>query len=281
MKKGVIAIVLTLMLSVGLCLSMAPKADAITLAIPERGFLIPYVYGDSTTGIDTVAGIVKNPEIGVTETVLWAFFDEVSDHIMDGDFPMTVGDVYLFSWNNAKGFGLDDVPGYLVFASATDTTNLSANALQVLGLQVAAYIPVIPLRTVDLSIVGGQIADVALATGHYAIPAGSDVLMRYALELGLQSTIVCWFDTNPLISITVDMYNLDEANISLELDLPYELTLIDPAYQIGRPASFTDGYYHIGAVETWPEDGIAFTMVANASLTEIQTLLATHYLIVD
>lgn len=280
MKKGVIAIVLTLMLSVGVCLSMAPKADAITLAIPERGFLIPYVYGDSTTGIDTVAGIVKNPEIGLTETVLWAFFDEVSDHIMDGDFPMTVGDVVLFSWNAAKGFGLDGVPGYLVFASASDTTNLSANALQVLGLQVAAYIPVVPLRTVDL-VIGAQVVDVQLAAGHYAIPAGSDVLMRYALESGLQSTIVCWFDDNPLTSITVDMYNLDEVNVSLELDLPYELTLIDPAFQIGRPTSFVDGYYHIGAVETWPEDGVAFTMVANASFTEIQTLLATHYLIVD
>ena len=67
---------------------------------------------------------------------MWTFFAaEDSHHMLDKDFILTPGEVFLFSWNAVKGFNLDGFSGYLVFADPfLETTTLTANALQILGL---------------------------------------------------------------------------------------------------------------------------------------------------
>jgi hypothetical protein len=151
MRKGFLGILLALAMVFGMTMS----AGAIdNIAEPSVGFVVPWVEGDNQSGLDTVVGIQDTPDdadfigVGSTRTVTWTFFrDSDSAHILDRDFPITPGMVYPFSWNAQKGNNLDGVRGYLVFADPLlSTTTLTANALQVQGLIVAAYVPVLQLR---------------------------------------------------------------------------------------------------------------------------------------
>jgi len=151
MRKGFLGI----LLAVAMVFGMAMSAGAIdNIAEPSVGFVVPWVEGDNQSGLDTVVGIQDTPDdaanigAGNARTVTWTFFrDSDSAHILDNDFPITPGMVFPFSWNQQKGNNLDGVQGYLVFADPfLSTTTLTANALRVNGLVVAAYVPVLQLR---------------------------------------------------------------------------------------------------------------------------------------
>ena len=122
MKKGFIAILLAIVVAFGMAMSSADRAEALTLYVPDEGFVVPYVEGNSATGLDTVIGIVRIPGGAGTLTVYWTFFDEDSLHVTDGDISLTPGDVFLFSWNQIKGIGLDGAKGYMAFAFSDAST---------------------------------------------------------------------------------------------------------------------------------------------------------------
>lgn len=163
MRKGFLAIVLALAIVFGIAMS-AGAIDRI--ARPSVGFVVPWVEGNAADGLDTVIGIYNTPDdaynIGTGESrkVTWTFFrGSDSAHILDNDFLITPGQVYLYSWNVNKGANLDGVTGYLVFADPDlFTSTLTANAFQVIGLQVAAYVPVLQLRGGYFDIADGAVA---------------------------------------------------------------------------------------------------------------------------
>jgi hypothetical protein len=287
MKKGFISILLAIVVAFGMAMSSADRAEALTLYVPDEGFVVPYVEGDSSTGLDTVIGIMRIPGGSGTLTVYWTFFDEDSLHVTDGDLTLTPGDVYLFSWNATKGIGLDGQKGYMAFAfSDASTTELAANALRIIGTEVAAFIPVVPANAVlaaaaidgnDIHISGGQI--IAVDELGNGIQSGDDVLPRYSID-AFETEIVAFVVSNNsgYANYTVDIYNLEEDNTSVNVDLSDELNFIYPLTQIGRPVAYVDGFYHFGATGTgYPDDGICFSLVSNSGPTEIQTLIAIHY----
>jgi hypothetical protein len=287
MKKGFISILLAIVVAFGMAMSSADRAEALTLYVPDEGFVVPYVEGNDSTGLDTVIGIVRIPGGSGTLTVYWTFFDEDSYHVTDGDFTLTPGDVYLFSWNAIKGIGLDGQKGYMAFAfSDASTTELAANALRIIGTEVAAFIPVVPANAVvsatavagnDIRISGGQI--VAVDELGNVIQTDDDVLPRYAID-NFDTEIVAFVVSNNsgYSNYTVDIYNLDEDNTSVNIDLSDELNFIYPLTQVGRPVAYVDGFYHFGATGAgYPDDGICFSLVSNSGPTEIQTLIAIHY----
>lgn len=156
MRKGFLTVLLALAMAFGFAMNAAAIDN---LAEPSVGFVVPWVEGDTTGGLDTVVGVYQTPAATASSTtIVWTFFGAaLSNHILDNDFPITPGMAYLYSWNIAKhNVNLDGVPGYLVFADpALATTTLTANALQVLGFEAAAYVPVLQLR-------GGYFADGAV-----------------------------------------------------------------------------------------------------------------------
>jgi len=150
MRKGFLTVLLAMAMAFGLAMNAAAIDN---IAEPSVGFVVPWVYGNNTEGIDTVIGIQDTPAdylVGSDNLrpVVWTFFRAAdSAHILDKDFALTPGEVFLFSWNAVKGFNLDGVNGYLVFADPyLETTTLTANALQIRGYDAAAYIPVLQLR---------------------------------------------------------------------------------------------------------------------------------------
>ncbi len=166
MRKGFLTVFLALAMAFGFAMNAAAIDN---LAEPSVGFVVPWVEGDTTGGLDTVVGVYQTPAATASSTkVVWTFFGAAnSNHILDNDFPITPGMAYLYSWNTVKhNVNLDGVPGYLVFADpALATTTLTANALQVLGFEAAAYVPVLQLR-------GGYARTVDATTG-VVTPTGS------------------------------------------------------------------------------------------------------------
>jgi len=294
MKKGVVAVLLGVLLALGFAMSATDRAEALTLYTPANGFVVPYVIADSSTGIDTAVGIMVVPQAPYPIWLKWTFLTECSVHVMDDEICVTPGDFEPFFWSQNLGSGLDGVKGYLVFNDATDDNSwITANAFLIKGIDIAAFIPVLPLSATDITWTGErnicplpmsfQLVDVVSA--QYGIQSGDNVLLRYAID-GLESRIICWFIENPAATLVVDIYDDLEDNVSVAIDLPCEISIINPATDIlGRPSSFVDGFIHVGSTnDLWPYDGIAFTLVGNGDPvdltpipTDVQTLIAPHY----
>jgi hypothetical protein len=297
MNKGVLAVLLGVVLAIGFAMSAADRAEALTLYIPANGFVVPYVIADSETGLDTAVGITVIPQASFPINIKWTFFTECSTHVMDDELCLTAGMQYGFFWSQVMGAGLDGTRGYLVFNNATTEDSwVTANAFLIKGMDIAAFIPILPLNADDISFVGERgpcyVASFQLnplnpiVSAQYGIQQGDDVLLRYAIA-GLESRIVCWFISNPGAYPIVDIYDDFENNVSISISLPCEISFIDPSVDIlGRPYRFVDGFIHNGYNrDKWPADGIRFTLVGNGDPldlgpmpTDIQTLIATHYL---
>lgn len=161
-----------LALSMAVAASMgATAANAAVVSEYSVGLLVPNVIHsgpNDTTGV----GIVSRHK----GTVYWTFFDENSNHITNGEFPVTANDYHAFLWSDPEnsGVGLDAKRGYLVFvadvSSGTAPPNCDdtetdgvitecdarlnpiagAAAQFLLASQDAAFMPVIPLANFDL-----------------------------------------------------------------------------------------------------------------------------------
>lgn len=198
MRKGFLTVLLAMAMAFGLAMNAAAIDN---IAEPSVGFVVPWVYGDNTEGIDTVIGIQNTPADFVADRdVVWTFF-RASDsaHILDKNFDLTPGEVFLFSWNAVKGFNLDGVSGYLVFADPyLETTTLTANALQIQGFDAAAYIPVLQLR-------GGYFFDFGLDL--FSLDGWSCADQDLVDELWRDWSVVFAGDTDPYAVFSGQVYD--------------------------------------------------------------------------
>lgn len=261
MKKFAMAAVAAAALSAGV-------AQAYTVGTFSNGVVVPNVIHNGPTDT-TAVGLIN--QSGASVAVYWTFFDQNSNHVTDGCFPLTNKDYESFIWSSQSGGGLSGVRGYLVFAAgssteggvaqtacggaaaiATATTSLSANAFQVNATtKDVAFTPVIdgPLTIstgTDITKMGPtsllQVAGAATTFGSTA-PTFS---MRYAVDQaagGLDTAVVVWSTGDHRGTHTVNIYDDKQNRKSVNFALKKaELDWFDPETIAGLPATFTDGF---------------------------------------
>lgn len=249
----------------------AGAANAYTLGTFSNGFVVPNVIHDAT-GATTAVGIIN--QSAATVPVFWTFFDQESNHVVDGCFTMTAKDYEPFVWSQKSGTGLAGQRGYLVFAVGNSTAGtcaigqtlaapgtgalIAGNAFFVDPVRKdVAYTPVIdgPLTIggtpTDLSTLGPL--SLTAVGGAAAIPAGGGgtaaprFSLRYFVDgvanSGTNTNIVVWSTGDHTGTYTVNMYdnaqNRQSVNFKLDHD---ELDWFDPELIPGRPAAFVDGF---------------------------------------
>jgi hypothetical protein len=260
----------------------AGVAQAYTQGTFSNGVVVPNVIHNGAT--DTTAVGLINQTAAVVP-VFWTFFDQDSNHVTDGCFPLTPKDTHAFVWSSASGVGLEGKRGYLVFAAglpvvaptvanACQAANsaaqdpaalITASAFQVnTAAQDLSYTPVIdgPLTIVgDLSTMGpasltAVAGAVTVAPGPLATPTFS---MRYyvdgVVDSGANTRVVVWSTGSQKGTHTVNMYNDAQERKSVNFKLNFaELDWFDPETIVGRPAAFVDGFIEWAPVAALPAD---------------------------
>ena len=248
----------------------AGAANAYTLGTFSNGFVVPNVIHDAT-GATTAVGIIN--QSATTVPVFWTFFDQESNHVVDGCFTMTAKDYEPFVWSQKSGTGLAGQRGYLVFAvgnspdracgigqTLSDPASgalIAGNAFFVDPVRKdVAYTPVIdgPLTIggtpTDLSTLGPL--SLTAVAGAAAIPAGGGATtprfsLRYFVDgvanSGTNTNIVVWSTGDHTGTHTVNMYDNAQNRQSVNFKLDHaELDWFDPELIPGRPAAFVDGF---------------------------------------
>ncbi|MBV7452988.1 hypothetical protein KW843_00740 [Acidovorax sp. sif1233] len=263
MKKFAMAAVAAAALSAGV-------AQAYTVGTYSNGVVVPNVIHNGAADT-TAVGLIN--QSGGTRAVYWTFFDQNSNHITDGCFPMTNRDYQSFIWANESGGSLTNVRGYLVFAlgattaggaaqtacsgaavlaTGTDAVGISANAFQVNAVaKDVAFTPVIdgPLligSAVDITKMDAN-SLVAVAGAAQTFGAVAPTFsMRYAIDqaqLGLDTAVVVWSTGDHRGTHTVNIYDDKQNRKSVNFALKKaELDWFDPETILGLPATFTDGF---------------------------------------
>lgn len=260
MKKFAMAAVAAAAMTAGV-------AQAYTVGTFTNGVVVPNVIHNGAADT-TAVGLIN--QSGATVSVFWTFFDQNSNHVTDGCFPMTDKDFQPFVWSNQSGVGLEGKRGYLVFAVGAATVALpacsaaSAAAGLVGGAQLAgnafqvdtvnkdlAFVPVIdgPLTLAggtNLSTMG-PLSLTAVGGAATVVPGASPTFsMRYYVDAaagGNDTRIVVWSTGDQRGTHTVNMYNDAQARKSVNFKLSFaELDWFDPETIAGRPADFTDGF---------------------------------------
>jgi hypothetical protein len=262
MKKFALAAVAAAALSAGV-------AQAYTVGTFSDGVVVPNVIHNGPTDTTAVGLINQSPTV---VPVFWTFFDQNSNHVTDGCFPMTPKDYEPFVWSSASGLGLEGKRGYLVFAVGATPAGISvANACQAAnsaaingaGLIAAnAFRWMPPTRTWrsfsdrrpsgyrgDLSTMGPNSLFVALGARSFGGPgpAAAPVFsMRYFIDGaagGNDTGVVVWSTGDQRGTHTVNMFDDKQNRKSVNFKLNFaELDYFDPETIPGRPASFVDGF---------------------------------------
>ena len=244
----------------------AGAAQAYTVGTFSNGVVVPNVIHNGPT--DTTAVGLINRSGGI-RAVYWTFFDQDSNHVTDGCFPMTDSDYQPFVWSSESGTGLEGQRGYLVFALGTSVAGatvatacsaasaaaiaapgagarLAANAFQVDATNKdVAYIPVVdgPLALAgNLTTLGPT--SLTLAAG--AAPVGDVMNMRYFIDGatgGTDTLIAVWSTGDQRGTHTVNMFDDKQGRKSVNFKLDHtELDWFNPETIPGRPAGFVDGF---------------------------------------
>lgn len=260
MKKFAMAAVAAAAMTAGV-------AQAYTVGTFSDGVVVPNVIHNGATDT-TAVGLIN--QTGAPVSVFWTFFDQNSNHVTDGCFPMTDKDYAPFVWSAASGLGLEGTRGYLVFTVGAATVALPAcsalsaaagllpgaqlagNAFQVdVTNQDVAFVPVIdgPLTLAggtDLTTMG-PLSLTAVAGAATAAAPGGTFSMRYfvdgTLNGGNETRIVVWSTGDQRGTHTVNMYNDAQDRKSVNFALAFaELDWFNPETIPGRPANYTDGF---------------------------------------
>lgn len=271
----------------------AGVAQAYTVGTFSNGVVVPNVIHNGAADTTAVGLINQTPNV---VGVFWTFFDQNSNHITDGCFPMTPKDFQPFVWSAMSGLGLEGKRGYLVFATGingggTTVANacaaansaalgpglIAANAFQVdVTNKDLAFVPVIdgPVAIVgDLSTMGpASLVAVAGARNFGAGPAAAPVFsMRYYIDgaaAGNDTRIVVWSTGNQSGTHTVNMYDDAQNRKSVNFKLNFsELDWFDPETIAGRPASFVDGFIEWNPAAALPADYVPATGVGSLFAT--------------
>lgn len=298
MKKFAMAAVAAAAMTAGV-------AQAYTMGTFSNGVVVPNVIHNGATDT-TAVGLINRS--GVAKSVYWTFFDQESNHVTDGCFPMTHNDYHPFVWSNESGLGLEGTRGYLVFVlgsldHATAATacsaaegalgiggannRLAANAVQVIAASSdVSYIPVIDG---DLTIAGdlttmGPASLTVVAGAEQVVPGAAPfMLMRYFVDnnanAGNETRIVVWSTGDQRGTHTVNMFDAAQNRKSVNFALTHrELDWFDPEQIAGRPATFVDGFieWNAGVV---PADfpGLAGELGAGGSVFTYSVISAPAF----
>ena len=244
----------------------AGAAQAYTVGTFSNGVVVPNVIHNGPTDT-TAVGLINRSGAGAVRAVYWTFFDQDSNHVTDGCFPMTDSDFQPFVWSSESGTGLEGRRGYLVFALGTSVANataanacsaasavgigegrLAANAFQVDATNKdVAYIPVVdgPLTLAAASNLT-TLGPTSLTAAGGAAPVGNVMNMRYFIDGatgGTDTLIAVWSTGDQRGTHTVNMFDDKQGRKSVNFKLDHtELDWFNPETISGRPAGFVDGF---------------------------------------
>lgn len=273
MKKFAMAAVAAAAMTAGV-------AQAYTQGTFSNGVVVPNVIHNGPAST-TAVGLISQSTTVVP--VFWTFFDQDSNHVTDGCFPLTPKDTHAFVWSAASGVGLEGKRGYLVFAvgqnnlgtpatvanacQAPNSAGLGSGLIAASAFQVdttakdVAYTPVIdgPLSiTGDLSTMGPD--SLEAVNGAQAVGGAVTTFnMRYyvdgVVDSGANTRVVVWSTGSHKGTHTVNMYNDAQERKSVNFKLDHaELDWFDPETIVGRPAAFVDGFIEWNPVFALPAD---------------------------
>lgn len=264
MKKFALAAVAAAAMTAGV-------AQAYTVGTFSNGFVVPNVIHNGAANT-TAVGIIN--QTTATIPVFWTWFDQNSNHGVDGCFAMTPKQYTGINWATISGVGMEGKRGYMVFAvgalaaaatpatacltstqalaaSGAATAQIAGNAfyVDVAGKSVA-YTPVIDgplsmLATTNLTTMGPL--DLEQVAGGATVVAGTQISMRYFIDgvvnSGNDTRITVWSTGNQIGTHTVNIYDNAQNRQSVNFPLAEsELSWFDPETISGRPAAFLDGF---------------------------------------
>jgi len=257
MKKFVMTAVAAAALSAGV-------AQAYTVGTFTNGVVVPNVVHNTVA--DTTAVGFVNQAAG-TVGVFWTFFDQNSNHITDGCFPLTSKQYKPFIWSQESVVGLEGKRGYLVFAVGAATTGLTtATACAAANATAQSTTPSISASAFQVNTAAHDVAFVPVIDGNLTItgnlttmgpdsltavagaaPVGSTFSLRYGVDgtvnSGVDTRIAVWSLGDQRGTHTVNMYDDQQNRKSVNFELKEaELSWFDPETISGRPASFRDGF---------------------------------------
>ena len=292
----------------------AGAAQAYTVGTFSNGVVVPNVIHNGPTDT-TAVGLINRS--GAIRAVYWTFFDQDSNHVTDGCFPMTDSDYQPFVWSSESGTGLEGQRGYLVFALGTSFTGmtaatacsaasaagigegrLAANAFQVDATNKdVAYIPVVdgPLTLATGSNLT-TLGPTSLTAAAGAASVGQVMNMRYFIDGatgGTDTLIAVWSTGDQRGTHTVNMFDdkQDRKSVNFKLDHT-ELDWFNPETISGRPAGFVDGFIewktgvvpgdYPGAVAgnalaTAGGSVFTFSVINSPAFGAVQTVLGAHH----
>lgn len=248
----------------------AGAAHAYVSGTFSNGFVVPNVIHEAN-GATTTVGLINQSSGSVP--VFWTFFDQESNHVVDGCFVMTGKDYEPFVWSAKAGTGTVGKRGYLLFAVGNTAGGTAVNcnvgqSLAAAGNYISgnafyveptkkdvAFTPVIdgPLTitpaAADLSTLGPT--NLTAVAGAATIPAGGGATtprfsMRYYIDGatgGTDTSIVVWSTGDQRGTYTVNIYDNAQNRTSVNFQLDHaELDWFNPETIVGRPASYVDGF---------------------------------------
>lgn len=278
----------------------ATSAGAVVLGEYDQGCLVPSAKYDTTAGSNTVVGITARH----AGTVYWTFFDENSAHISDGQFTVTANDLYSYSMSAMAGALTSGRQGYLTFSHSSagggvlsTSESIACNAFYITTGD-AAYIPAVALTQSDytaaaaanLTTLGAtSIQSLRLGSGYVntgspvytSAMAATHIDLRYWID-GVSGTstrntaVVIWSANSQTATgpYTVNMYDDAQNRQSVTLTLSNtELNIYDPETQVGRPATFLDGFVNFSLTAALATGILSYSVVSDPSFGATQTLM--------
>jgi len=176
MKKFALAAVAAAALTAGV-------AQAYTVGSFSNGFVVPNVIHNGAANT-TAVGIV-NQSTG-TIPVFWTWFDQNSNHGVDGCFGMTAKQYTGFNWASVSGVGMENKRGYLVFAVGIPAAGATAANVCVGATQTLAPVGLtaqIAGNAFYVDVAGKSVAYTPVIDGPLVLAAGTNLTTMGPLSL--------------------------------------------------------------------------------------------------
>ncbi len=168
MKKFALAAVAAAALTGGV-------AQAYTVGTFSNGFVVPNVIHNGAANT-TAVGIVNR---GGLIPVFWTWFDQNSNHGVDGCFPMTANQYSGINWAAISGVGMEGKRGYMVFSVGT-TAGGATPATVCTAAGASTLAPIGPLVQVSanafyVDVAGKSVAFTPVIDGPLVLAAGTNL----------------------------------------------------------------------------------------------------------
>jgi hypothetical protein len=222
----------------------------------------------------TNPNLTLNPPDPDINVIHWFFFDNKSNHKVNGAKPVTPNDIVQINWRDMSGGAWANVAGYMVVTNqigyltgAGAQFSMFGNAWLVNDTGLAASIPVLPLTDADdtpnavptaednviygVNGTGGVVTAVSplisgIRTTYSDGDLGDFAVFDMALSsAGLATYQVIWSDTNlgsAYSNVFVEVYDTEENTCSSGVPVPEEVTIIKIAGSADPMIPYSYGY---------------------------------------